>query len=55
MMIAAMFGTVERYLRYQTQLVYIEVLDERLLRDIGCTRGELCSEAWDHLAAAAAR
>jgi uncharacterized protein YjiS (DUF1127 family) len=41
-----MFGAVQRYLRYRTQLFSIESLDDHMLYDIGLNRGELSSAAW---------
>ena len=46
MLIAFLFDTVGRYLRYRSQLASMELLDDRLLRDIGLERGELRAAAW---------
>jgi len=49
MLIAALFGAIQRYLRYRSLLVIIENLDDRLLSDIGLSRGELSAAAWDQV------
>lgn len=41
MLIAFLFDTIGRYLRYRSQLASINELDDRTLRDIGLTRSEL--------------
>jgi uncharacterized protein YjiS (DUF1127 family) len=46
MLLAALFGSVQRYLRYRSLLSGIEGLDDRLLYDIGLNRGELSAAAW---------
>jgi uncharacterized protein YjiS (DUF1127 family) len=46
MLLATLFGAVQRYLRYRTQLLSIARLDDRLLYDIGLNRGELSAVAW---------
>ena len=46
-----MFEFARRYLRYQAEALRIARLDERLLADIGVSRGQLCAEAWDRTAA----
>ena len=46
MLLAALFGSVQRYLRYRALLSGIETLDDRLLYDIGLNRGELSAAAW---------
>ena len=46
MLIGILFDTVRRYLRYRENVSCISELDERILRDIGLNRGELCAEAW---------
>jgi uncharacterized protein YjiS (DUF1127 family) len=48
--IGILVESVRRYLRYQTQLSCIAQLDERILIDIGLSRGELRTEAWNHTA-----
>ena len=47
MLIGILFDTIRRYLRYRENVSRISELDERILRDIGLTRGELCADAWD--------
>jgi uncharacterized protein YjiS (DUF1127 family) len=47
MLIAFLHDTVGRYLRYRTQLASIGDLDDRLLHDIGLSRGELRTVAWN--------
>jgi uncharacterized protein YjiS (DUF1127 family) len=47
MFIATLIGTVARYIRYRLQLIRIEDLDDRTLRDIGLDRDELKAAAWD--------
>jgi uncharacterized protein YjiS (DUF1127 family) len=47
MLIAFLFDTLGRYLRYRTQLTSITELDDRTLRDIGIDRSELRATAWD--------
>jgi uncharacterized protein YjiS (DUF1127 family) len=46
MLIAVLLETIGEYLRYRSQLARIELLDDRLLRDIGLERGELRAAAW---------
>jgi len=46
MFTALLFDTIKRYIHYRTQLLCIEQLDERILRDIGFTRVALRTEAW---------
>jgi len=46
MFIASLIDTVRRYTRYRSQLDSINQLDERTLRDIGISRGELVTAAW---------
>ncbi len=50
MLIAFLHETIGRYLRYRSQLASIGGLDDRILRDIGLTRGELKTAAWDSTA-----
>jgi uncharacterized protein YjiS (DUF1127 family) len=50
MLIAFLFDTVGRYIRYRYQLASINELDDRTLRDIGLNRWELKSAAWDLVA-----
>lgn len=47
MLIAFLYDTLGRYLRYRTQLATIGELDDRILRDIGISRGDLKAVAWD--------
>jgi uncharacterized protein YjiS (DUF1127 family) len=47
MLVAFLFDTVGRYLRYRFQLASIGELDDRTLRDIGLTRSELRAAAWN--------
>ena len=47
MFIASFVGTIIRYARYRAQLISFSKLDDRTLRDIGLSRGELRSAAWD--------
>jgi uncharacterized protein YjiS (DUF1127 family) len=47
MLIAFLFDTLGRYLRYRSQLASITELDDRTLRDIGIDRSELRAAAWD--------
>jgi uncharacterized protein YjiS (DUF1127 family) len=49
-----LFATSKRYLRYREQLSCIAQLDEHILHDIGLSRSELCAEAWNRAAGAAA-
>ena len=51
MLIGILFDTVRRYLRYRDNVSCIAQLDERILRDIGLSRGELFVRAWDRTAA----
>ena len=46
MLIAFLFDTVGRYLRYRTQLASMVELDDRTLSDIGLNRSELRAVAW---------
>jgi uncharacterized protein YjiS (DUF1127 family) len=50
MLIAALFGVIQRYLRYRSLLLTIENLDDRILSDIGLSRGELSAAAWGQIA-----
>ena len=51
MLIGILFETVRRYIRYHEDVLCIAQLDERLLLDIGLSRGELCADAWNRSAA----
>ena len=46
MSIGILFDTVLRYLRYRENVSCSAQLDERILRDIGLSRSELCAAAW---------
>jgi uncharacterized protein YjiS (DUF1127 family) len=46
MLIVFLYETVGQYLRYRSQLASMELLDDRMLRDIGLERGELRAAAW---------
>jgi uncharacterized protein YjiS (DUF1127 family) len=50
MLLASIIDLFRRYVRYRSQLSSIEELDERTLRDIGLSRGELATAAWRHSA-----
>jgi uncharacterized protein YjiS (DUF1127 family) len=54
MLLATLFGAVQRYLRYRAQLFSIESLDDHMLYDIGLNRGELSAAAWAHVERATA-
>ena len=45
MFIASLIYAIRRYARYRSQLGSIDELDERTLRDIGISRGELVTTA----------
>ena len=45
MLIASIIDLIRRYSRYRSQLESISQLDERTLRDIGISRGELATAA----------
>jgi len=46
MLIVFSIALVRRYACYRSQLAGISQLDERSLRDIGISRGELANAAW---------
>ena len=46
MLIAFLYDTVGRYLRYRSQLASMAELDDRTLSDIGLNRSELRTAAW---------
>jgi uncharacterized protein YjiS (DUF1127 family) len=46
MLLATLFGSVQRYFRYRAQLFSIAGLDDHILYDIGINRGELSAAAW---------
>jgi uncharacterized protein YjiS (DUF1127 family) len=46
MFTASPIALIRRYARYRSQLAMISQLDERNLRDMGMTRGELTTSAW---------
>jgi uncharacterized protein YjiS (DUF1127 family) len=45
MFIASLIYAIRRYARYRSQLGSIDELNERTLRDIGISRGELVTTA----------
>jgi len=47
-MLISFIALIRRYGRYRSQLTSISQLDERTLRDIGISRGELVTAAWRH-------
>ena len=47
MFITAVFDFLKRYLHYRAQLAYLDQLDERTLQDIGFSRDQLHTEAWE--------
>jgi uncharacterized protein YjiS (DUF1127 family) len=47
MLVAFLFDTVGRYLRYRSQLASIVELDDRTLSDIGLNRSKLRAVAWN--------
>jgi uncharacterized protein YjiS (DUF1127 family) len=47
MLVAFLFDTIGRYLRYRSQLASIDALDDRTLDDIGLNRSELRAVAWN--------
>ena len=50
MLIASIIALFRRYSRYRSELESISQLDERTLRDIGLSRGELVTAAWRYTA-----
>jgi len=46
MLIAFLLDNIGRYFRYRSQLTSISEMDDRILSDIGLTRGELKASAW---------
>jgi uncharacterized protein YjiS (DUF1127 family) len=50
MLIASSIALIRRYARYRSELASISQLDERTLRDIGISRGELATCAWRYSA-----
>jgi uncharacterized protein YjiS (DUF1127 family) len=46
MFTASPIALIRRYARYRSQLASINQLDERSLRDMGISRGELTTSAW---------
>jgi uncharacterized protein YjiS (DUF1127 family) len=50
MLIASTIALIRRHLRYRSDLASISQLDERTLRDIGISRGELATAAWRNTA-----
>jgi uncharacterized protein YjiS (DUF1127 family) len=45
-MLISLIALIRRYARYRSELTSISQLDERTLRDIGISRGELSTAAW---------
>jgi uncharacterized protein YjiS (DUF1127 family) len=45
-LVTVLFDAISRYLRYRVQLASINDLDDRTLRDIGLSRSELKTAAW---------
>jgi hypothetical protein len=54
MLLGALFGAVQRYLRYRAQLFNIESLDDCMLLDIGLNRWALSTAVWAHVKRASA-
>jgi uncharacterized protein YjiS (DUF1127 family) len=54
MLLATLFGSVQRYVRYRAQLSSVESLDDHMLYDIGLNRGELSAAAWAQIERATA-
>jgi uncharacterized protein YjiS (DUF1127 family) len=50
MLIASSIALVRRYFLYRSQLADLSQLDERALRDIGISRGELATSVWRNTA-----
>jgi len=46
MLISSLIALIGRYARYRSELASISQLDERTLRDIGLSRGEIGGAAW---------
>ena len=46
MFIASIIDAIRKYARYRAQLTSLNQLDERTLRDIGISRGELAAATW---------
>jgi uncharacterized protein YjiS (DUF1127 family) len=46
-LIAVLYETIGRYIRYRFQVASIDRLDDRTLRDIGLNRTQLRATAWD--------
>ncbi len=47
MLLISLFGTIMRYMRYQSHLIDIDAIDDRILHDIGRERSELRAAAWE--------
>jgi uncharacterized protein YjiS (DUF1127 family) len=47
LLIVYLFETIQKYLRYRSELASIEALDDRMLHDIGLSRSELKAAAWE--------
>ena len=46
MLLSSIIRAVRAYWRYRSSLFALSQLDERMLRDIGMSRGELEGRAW---------
>ena len=51
MLIGILFDGIRRYLRYRENVSCIAQFDERIQRDIGLSRSELCAKARERAAA----
>jgi uncharacterized protein YjiS (DUF1127 family) len=47
MFLAAIVRFARNYLKYRTTVTALAELDERSLRDIGLTRGQIAGAAWN--------
>jgi uncharacterized protein YjiS (DUF1127 family) len=45
-MLISLIAVIRRYARYRSELASISQLDDRMLRDIGVSRGELASRSY---------
>ena len=45
-MLISLIALIRRYARYRSELASISQLDERMLRDIGISRGELVTRSY---------
>jgi len=46
-MLISLIALIRRYARYRSDLASISQLDERMLRDIGVSRGELATRSYN--------